>query len=370
MKFISAAAATIVFQFLLCSEHVAAGALKRDFNKDGGDKQAAPVEGSGGSEEKTGAAEGSSGSEEKTSATEEYVGVAESGKQETATSASSETAVPTPKKIEGDPVVLKIGRKVFKRSDVLEAMKSLPPQLVKGIPQDKLFSMVRDQKMSEYLMIEQAKKAGMDKTKEFLDRMEQTKQDLLARLFLLKEISPKTENEQALRARHIKYVAEFKKAKESHLYHIMAASEDQAKKVLEQLKNNADFSAVAEKESTAPSKTSGGDEGFIPLEMLPDPIKGKLMTLKPGEYTKEFIKTEAGFHIFKITETRDSAPQKFEDCKNMLRQMIFQEELMKLMDKLEKQYSVEKFEEDGTPAKAEPAEATTAVQPVVSQPAA
>jgi parvulin-like peptidyl-prolyl isomerase len=142
----------------------------------------------------------------------------------------------------------------------------------------------------------------------------------------------------------------------------MLDSEDKAKNVLEQLKNGADFSAIAEKESVAPSKKKSGDEGFIPLDMLPAPIKGKLAELKSGEYTKECIKTEAGFHIFKVTETRDSAPQKFEDCKDMLRQMIFQEELMKLVDKLEKQYNVEKFEEDGTPVKVIPTEAAIAVQ--------
>ncbi|MDR2794981.1 MAG: peptidyl-prolyl cis-trans isomerase [Holosporaceae bacterium] len=262
------------------------------------------------------------------------------------------SAAEMPKKekaIVGDPVVLKIGRKEFRRSQVLDDMKGLPPQLVKGVNQDRLFAMVRDQRMSTYLMIEQAKKAGMDKTKEFLEKLDQMKEDLMARVFLMKEILPKAENESALKARYAKYVMEFKKTKEHHLYHIMVASEDEAKAVLAELGEGKDFSDVAKRKSVAPSKEKGGDEGFIPLQILPSPMKDTLQALKEGEYTKEAIKTEAGLHIFRVAENRDSVAQKYEDCKDALKQMVVQEEVMKLIERLEKQYNVEKFNEDGSP---------------------
>jgi hypothetical protein len=97
----------------------------------------------------------------------------------------------------------------------------------------------------------------------------------------------------------------FPKRKEHHLYHIMVITENEAKKVLESLENEKNFKEIAMKMSIAPSREGGGDEGFVPLNVLPSPIKEKLMALKPGEYTKEAIKTDHGFHIFKVVESRD-----------------------------------------------------------------
>jgi peptidyl-prolyl cis-trans isomerase C len=320
-----------------------AGALFRDFSKKNTENTENTGEGAKNATENAGEA---SNSVEAAAAP-----VAEEPKNEKV-AADEVSAAEMPKKektIVGDPVVLKIGRKEFRRSHIMEDMKGLPPQLVKGVDPDRLFSMVRDQRMSTYLMIEQAKKAGMDKTKEFLERLDQMKEDLMARIFLMKEILPKAENESALKARYAQYVMEFKKTKEHHLYHIMVASENEAKAVLAELAEGKDFSDVAKKKSIAPSKEKGGDEGFIPLHILPSPMKDTLLALKEGEYTKEAVKTDAGLHIFRVTENRDSVAQKYEDCKDALKQMIVQEEVMKLIERLEKQYKVEKFNEDGSP---------------------
>ncbi|MDR1361604.1 MAG: peptidylprolyl isomerase [Holosporaceae bacterium] len=395
MKFISAAA--VVFQFIFVGNYAAAGALKRDLNKEGGhidaraDAKAGAGDASGSTGADGGATTANTGADTSVTVPAEAAAnvpseVSAPGDAISGGSSGESTEAPA-KKIEGDPVVARVGRKEFRRSDVLAAMASLPQHLSTSIPRDRLFQMVSDQKVAEYLMTEQAKKAGLEKTKEYIDRLDQMKQDLLARLFLTLEITPKTHNEQVLRARHIKYVAEFVKMKESHLYHIMVATAEEAQKALGELKNGGDFSKIAEQHSVAPSKKKGGDEGFIPIDALPDAIKGKLTVLNSGEYTKEAIKTEAGYHIFKITETRDSVPMKFEESKEMLQQMIFQEELTKLMDRLEKQYNVVKYQEDGTSMKtagptpvpangaaqggsAEPAPAVVPDVPVVVSPTA
>ena len=44
-------------------------------------------------------------------------------------------------------------------------------------------------------------------------------------------------------------------------------------------------------------------------------------------------------------------PGSYEEVKPMLAQLIMKEEMDKLISKLEKQYSVERFNEDGTPEK-------------------
>ena len=65
----------------------------------------------------------------------------------------------------------------------------------------------------------------------------------------------------------------------------------------------------------------------------------------------------------KLDDVRDETPLKYDEAKNMLNQLIFQEEMVKLMDRLTKQAKVEKFNEDGTPATDTPAIPASAAAP-------
>lgn len=265
--------------------------------------------------------------------------------------AKKEEQIINKKKIIGDPIVVRInGTKEFKRSEILADMKMVPEHLVKGVPPDRLFVMLRDQKISAYLMLEQAKRTGLDKTSDFLSKVEEIKNDLLSREYLMKELGQKTASEKVLQIKYKEYLATFKSLQEYKVLHIAVSSETVAKEILELLAKGDNFSTIAKEKSEAPSKASGGDEGYVPAEYLSEPLKQIISPLKKGEYTKEFFKNESGYHIFKCDERRNSEPQKFEEVKNALVQSVMREEMMKLLKRLEGLAKVERFNEDGSVA--------------------
>lgn len=253
------------------------------------------------------------------------------------------------KEIKGDPVVAKIGRiKEFRRSDVLKVLNNLPAQLTSGIDHDRLFQMCLDQLISSVLMVEQAKKAGMEKTKEYMEALDAAKNDLLARSFLMKEVMPKADNESVLKARYAKYVVDFKAVKETQIFHIVVASEKEGNEIVAKLDKGADFKKLAKEKSLAPSKDKGGEEGYVAISVLPDPIKGTLEKLEKNGYTKKPLEAGGAWHIFKLGDTRDSTHKSYEEIKDSLKQVIVQEEVMKLIARLMKQFNVSKFNEDGS----------------------
>ncbi|MBR1734400.1 MAG: peptidyl-prolyl cis-trans isomerase [Alphaproteobacteria bacterium] len=337
--------ATIVLS-LFVAESLYAGALSKDFKN----KESDAVE----------------QSSDMNSITSSDTEAAKKDNNATETSKNNNSTTVTPKKeIKGDPVVAKIGRsKEFRRSDVLKVVKTLPAQMTQGMSEDKLFSMCLDQLVASYLMVEQAKKAGMDKSKDFTERLDNVKNDLLARTFLMKEVAPKAENESALKARYTKYLVEFKKMIETEIFHIMLSSEDDAKAIIARLDKGEDFGKIAKEKSLAPSKDKNGEEGYIVIDVLPSSIKDKLSSLKKGEYTKEALKTDNGYHIFKVGNSRDTSPQKFDEVKDGLKQLIVQEEIVKLVDRLVKQFNVVRFNEDGSPI------TEKKVEPISAQPIA
>ncbi len=254
------------------------------------------------------------------------------------------------KEIKGNPVIYRIGKKEIRRDEILADIKTLPAQLVQQTPADKLFDIMKRQKLMTYLVIEQAKKAGMDKEKKYIDQVEKLKERVLFESYLIKELEPKASNETTLRQQYNKYVVEFKSGKEIKISTIALSTEKEAKEIITALGKGAPFDKLQKEKGLASSEN--GDR-YIPVSRMPDDLKNKFKTVAKNEVTKEPIKIADTYHVIKITDMRDSKPGTFEELKPMLSQLILRDEMDKLILKLENQYKVQRFNEDGTPEKVE-----------------
>ncbi|MEC5343710.1 peptidylprolyl isomerase PpiC [Brenneria populi] len=81
--------------------------------------------------------------------------------------------------------------------------------------------------------------------------------------------------------------------------HILVDTEQQAKDILAQLEQGADFQKMAQKYSTCPSKRNGGDLGeFHKGDMVPafDKAVFSCELLKPCGP----VKTQFGYHLIKV----------------------------------------------------------------------
>lgn len=77
-------------------------------------------------------------------------------------------------------------------------------------------------------------------------------------------------------------------------------AKEKAEKILAQLKQGADFGALAEKESGCDSKKNKGNLGeFQRGQMVPEFEKAAFALTKPGELSP-VVKTKYGYHIIKL----------------------------------------------------------------------
>lgn len=105
--------------------------------------------------------------------------------------------------------------------------------------------------------------------------------------------------------------------KKADVRHILVATEEEGKKVIERLDAGEKFEDLAKELSTDPgSKDNGGlYEGVEPGQFVPEFDKAMFEDLQPGETTKTAIKTDFGYHVIRleaITEGPRFTPEQIE----------------------------------------------------------
>jgi len=88
--------------------------------------------------------------------------------------------------------------------------------------------------------------------------------------------------------------------------HILVETEDEAKALIEELHNGAEFSALAIEHSTGPSGARGGDLGWFSEGMMVAPFFDAVIKLKAGEISPP-VQSEFGWHVIMLNETRNMA---------------------------------------------------------------
>ena len=83
--------------------------------------------------------------------------------------------------------------------------------------------------------------------------------------------------------------------------------QNKAQGVLDQIKNGADFAAMARQYGSDSTAAQGGDLGWFGRgEMVPQ-FEEAAFSLKKGELDPNLVETSYGFHIIKVTDTRTQA---------------------------------------------------------------
>ena len=130
------------------------------------------------------------------------------------------------------------------------------------------------------------------------------------------------------------------------------------KEVIDALSKGAPFDKLQKDKGLALSENS---DRYVPVSRMPEDLRNKFKEVTKNAVTKEPVKIADAYHVIKITDMRDSKPGTFEEVRPALSQLILRDEMDKLMIKLENQYKVQKFNEDGTPEVASSEKKTPAI---------
>jgi peptidyl-prolyl cis-trans isomerase C len=192
----------------------------------------------------------------------------------------------------------------------------------------------KDQVVLREIFVQEAEKKGVPATADYKEQMELARQSIMIRELFeeYKKKNPVTDEEA--KAEYDKFKATAT-GTEYRARHILVEKEDEAKALIAQIKGGADFAELAKKSSKDPgSGANGGDLDFAKPDSYVAEFSQAMVKLKKGEMTDTPVKSQFGYHIIRLDDTREAAFPPFDDVKAQIKQRIEQGKMQKYQEEL------------------------------------
>ncbi len=173
-----------------------------------------------------------------------------------------------------------------------------------------------DQIALQMVVAEEAVKKGLDKTPEVIEQFDTIKQSVLANAYVEDFIKNNPVSDDMVKAEYERIKATIT-GTEYKARHILVEKESEAKDIIARLKKDpAAFAKLAmEKSKDSGSKARGGELGwFDPKRMVPE-FGTAVSTLEKGKFTEAPVKTQYGYHVILLEDSRKIEAPPLEEVK-------------------------------------------------------
>ena len=199
-----------------------------------------------------------------------------------------------------------------------------------------LKAQARDQVVMREIFAQEAEKQGIPNTADYKTQLDLVRQTVLINTMFQNFIKAHPVTDAEAQAEYNKIKAE-QSGMEYDARHILVDSEDEAKKLIAQIKAGGKFEDIAKKSSKdTGSAENGGDLGWAKPQSYVPEFATALQGLKKGQMTDTPIKTQFGYHIIRLDDTRTATFPSYDEVKDKVKQQMEQVKLQEYQDKLRK----------------------------------
>lgn len=213
---------------------------------------------------------------------------------------------------------------------VAQGKQTDSPQLREAIKKDLI---------AREVLIQEADKRGFGTQPEVKAALENARQSIIINAMLADHIKKNPIKDADIKAEYDKYKSQVGE-KEYHARHILVATEEEAKAIIAKLKTGAKFEELA-KQSKDGSAANGGDLDWAsPASYVPEFSKA-MVALQKGQVTETPVKSQFGYHVIKLEDTRPAKIPAFEEVKPQVAESLQQRKLQAFREDLMKKAKIQ-----------------------------
>lgn len=208
------------------------------------------------------------------------------------------------------------------RADMM--VKQLAAQGQADSPQ--LRSMVKEELINREILMQEADKLGLGTGPDVKAQLEMARQSIVIRALVTDFLKKHPVKDAEIQAEYDKFKAQAGD-KEYHARHILVDKEEDAKAIIAKLKGGAKFEDLAKQSKDTGSAANGGDLDWAAPSSFVKPFSDAMVALQKGHFTETPVKTQFGYHVIKLEDTRAAKVPTLEEVKPQIAEALQQKKL-------------------------------------------
>ncbi len=240
--------------------------------------------------------------------------------------------------VEDDPVVARVNGEEIRRSAVFELVQTLPPQYQSQIAQ--IYPLLVQRLVDFKLAYAAGQAGGLADDQDVKDRVAEMEKRVIREVWIERAVEALA-TDDALQGGYKDFVAANPPATEQNARHILLKTEEEARDIIAKLDGGGDFAELAKEHSTGPSGPQGGDLGYFTDDQMVPEFSAVASALEPGQYAKDPVQTQFGWHVIKVEDRRQVAAPSFEEMEPQLRQELARKNVETVLKDLRESADIE-----------------------------
>ena len=225
-------------------------------------------------------------------------------------------------------------------ADIEEAYNQ-NPQIKMQVPFEEFYNHAIDVMVNSKLALQAATAANIQATPEYQKQLAELQDEVARQVYLEQKVNEKVTDADIQKV-YDEYVSKFEGEKEVKAKHILVDTEDLAKEIISKLDNGEAFEDLARQYSK-----DQPDLGYFTANAMVPEFSEAAFKLEKGAYSKEPVKTEFGYHIILVEDTRTTEPLPLENLKEQIKATLGQQAVVEIIKEMNDSAQIEKYDLQG-----------------------
>lgn len=202
-----------------------------------------------------------------------------------------------------------------------------------------LRKMVREELIRRELLFQESVAKGFEKKPEVLPQLMLARQGVLINAYVGDYVRNHPVTDETLKKEYETIKLQLGN-KEYKVRHILVEKEDEAKDIIAKLQKGEKFEDLAKQSKDPGSRERGGDLGWAAPSNFVKSFSAAMIALEKGKFTEAPIKSDFGYHVIMLDDTRELKLPTFEEAKPQLAQRLQQQVVEKHITELRAKASI------------------------------
>lgn len=269
-------------------------------------------------------------------------------KSDAQTQAQAENAQVQPEQFviePGNPVVATFNGEEILRADVLSFMQNMPPNL-RQLPIVQLYPIALEQVINARAINKAVEGVRLNNDPQVREQLDLAREQIVRNVYINNQVSERVTPERINEA-YEAYKANFQEVEEASARHILVEKASDARALIRQLDEGADFATLARDNSQDSTAANGGLLGyFTKTDVVPE-FGDAAFALEPGSYTEAPVKSEFGYHVIMSEDKRMRQMPSLEDSTPFLEAQLRRLFLEQIVGEWRAEHEIQRFDING-----------------------